>query len=214
MIKIYLLEDQELYLEGLVLLLKKNKNVQVVGYSLYIAEFLEQLPTLEADILLLDVHMPGMEAEEVLSRIRQSHPQQKIIYLTMMRGSRTIHKLQKHGYQGYLLKNASMNELVNAIEIVYKGGQYFTSELENTDHHVLPDYRNTITVNEPKNILSDRETEVLKLVCQEYSNAEIAKKLYLSVGTVDTHRKNIIQKLGVNNTVGLVKFALQHNLLV
>ena len=75
MIKIYLLEDQELYLEGLVLLLKKNKNVQVVGYSLYIAEFLEQLPTLEADILLLDVHMPGMEAEEVLSRIRQSHPQ-------------------------------------------------------------------------------------------------------------------------------------------
>lgn len=212
MISLYLLEDHELYLEGLMLLLKKNKNISIIGYQTSASIFLEQLPNIEADILLLDVHLPGVEAEFVLESIRKHHPKQKVIYLTMMRGSRVVHKLEKLGFQGYLLKNATITELINAIEIVAKGGQYFSAELERSNDN-LQDYRNTITVNSPKEILSDREIEILKLVCMEYSNAQIAEKLFLSVGTVDTHRKNIIQKLGVSNTVGLVKFALTNKMI-
>lgn len=212
MIQVFLLEDQELYLEGLVLLLKKNKHIQVCGYETSARNFLAALPTIQADIFLLDVHLPGIDAEDILSSIRDIHPQQKVIYLTMMRGSKIVHKLEKLGFQGYLLKNASIQELTNAIDIVHKGGRYISPDLDLHNNH-LPDYRNTITVTEPIKVLSEREIEILKLVCEEYSNAAIAAKLYLSVGTVDTHRKNIITKLGVNNTVGLVKYALQHQLL-
>lgn len=212
MISIYILEDQELYLEGLILLLKKNKSFSIVGYNSSAENFINNLPNIQADIFLLDIHLPGVDAELVLESIRKNNPSQKVIYLTMMRGSRIVHKLEKLGFQGYLLKNATIVELTNAIEIVAKGGQYYSPELELSNNH-LPDYRNTITVNAAESILSDREVEVLQLVCQEYSNAQIAEKLFLSVGTVDTHRKNIINKLGVNNTVGLVKFALSHKLI-
>lgn len=212
MVRIYILEDQELYLEGLVLLLKKNKQFQVSGYASSATQFLSELPTIAADVFLLDVHLPELEADVILSEIRKIKPQQKVIYLTMMRGSRMLHKLEKLSFQGYILKNASIQELTNAIEIVAKGGLYFSPELTPGTND-LPAFRDTITVNKPEQILTEREKEILKLVCEEYSNAQIAEKLFISVGTVDTHRKNIIGKLGVNNTVGLVKFALTHNLL-
>lgn len=212
MIRIFVLEDQELYLEGLILLLRKNKMFNIVGHQSSAEQFIQELPGIEADVLLLDVHLPGMDAEKILEHIRQHKPHQKVIYLTMMRGSRFLHKLEKLGFQGYLLKNASIAELTNAIEIVAKGGYYYSPEIESETLH-QPDYRQTITVNQTHDILSDREIEVLQLVCKEYSNAQIAEKLFLSVGTVDTHRKNIISKLGVSNTVGLVKYALKHQLI-
>lgn len=212
MVRIFILEDQELYLEGLVLLLKKNKQFHIEGYENNAQQFVQRLPEIEADIFLLDVHLPDMDADVLLTEIRKQHKHQKVIYLTMMRGSRMLHRLEKLGFQGYVLKNASIQELTNAIEIVSKGGLYFSPEL-NSSTNELPAFRDTITVSKPEHILTEREKEILRLVCEEYSNAQIAEKLFISVGTVDTHRKNIIGKLGVNNTVGLVKFALTHNLL-
>jgi DNA-binding NarL/FixJ family response regulator len=130
-----------------------------------------------------------------------------------MRGTRYIHKLSKHNIQGYILKNAPMQELLDALEKVHAGGTYFSKEI-NIDSG-QEDFRSTITIEDKRvdEILSRRELEVLKLICREYSNAEIAEKLFLSVSTVETHRKNLISKLGVNNTVGLVKFALKHKLI-
>lgn len=212
MVRIFILEDQELYLEGLVLLLKRNKHFHIEGYEHNAQQFVQRLPDIAADIFLLDVHLPDMDAEGLLTEIRKQHKHQKVIYLTMMRGSRMLHRLEKLGFQGYVLKNASIQELTNAIEIVSKGGLYFSPELNATTNE-LPAFRDTIIVSKPEHILTEREKEILRLVCEEYSNAQIAEKLFISVGTVDTHRKNIIGKLGVNNTVGLVKFALTHNLL-
>jgi two-component system response regulator NreC len=213
MIRIYLLEDQEIYLEGLMLLLEKNPELHIVGHETSAQSFLKNLSEVEADVFLLDVHLPDADAEIILDAIRKTKPTQKVIYLTMMRGRRHLHKLEKLGFEGYLLKNASIVELTNAIEIVAKGGQYFSPEMEQDQVH-LPDYRQTITVNAMNDILTSREIEVLQLICREFSNAEIADKLFLSVGTIDTHRKNIIQKLGVHNTVGLVKYAIKNQLLV
>ncbi len=142
-----------------------------------------------------------------------AQPDLKVIYLTLMRGTRYLHRLMKHNIQGYILKNTPIGELIEAIQKVQDGGTYFSKDINIGDD--LADFRSTITIEDKRidDILSKREVEVLKLICRELSNAEIAGKLYLSVSTVETHRKNLIAKLGVNNTVGLVKFALRHKLI-
>ncbi len=213
MLKVFITDDHELYLEGLVLLLNKQPGIQVVGSALTGKELLQKLPELEVDILLLDVHLPDTGEEELLKTIRSAHPELKILYLTIMRGTRYIHKLIRHDIHGYILKNTSIEELVKALKTVSEGKKYFSKEINIIDTD--QDFRNTVTIEDKKvdEILSKREIEVLTLICKEYSNSEIAEKLFLSVSTVETHRKNLIAKLGVNNTVGLVKFALKNNLI-
>ncbi|MBC7851017.1 MAG: response regulator transcription factor [Chitinophagaceae bacterium] len=213
MIKVFVTDDHELYLEGLCLLLKRQPGVEVVGSCLTASALLEELPSREIDVLLLDVHLPDMEEEELLSRIRALKPNVKVLYLTMMRGTRYIHKLAKFGLQGYLLKNTGVEELNIALQTIAAGGSYYSKEINISD--VPQDYRNTITIEDKlvNEILSKREIEILKLICKEFSNSEIAEKLFLSISTVETHRKNLIAKLGVNNTVGLVKFAIKNNLI-
>ncbi len=212
MIRVFITEDHEMYLEGLALLLKKQSDIDVVATTLNGKSLLEKLPAIEADVLLLDVHLPDIGEEDLVQQIRALRPNQKIIYLSLMRGTRYIHKLSRYHIQGYVLKNAPIEDLVTAIRTVYKGGTWFSKEI---DIIGSDDFRSTITLEDKKidEILSKREIEVLKLVCKEYSNAEIAEQLFLSVSTVETHRKNLIAKLGVNNTVGLVKFALKNKLI-
>lgn len=213
MIKIYITEDQELYLEGLTLLLNKQADLQVTGSCKNGAELLQSLGSLDADILLLDVYLPDFEPEELVKKIRSENPGLKIVFLTIMRGTRLVHRLIKHDIQGYILKNAELAELVEGLRAVAAGGKYFSDDI-----NIAPDninIRNTVSIGDNKvnEILTKREIEVLQLVCKEYSNVEIAEKLYLSVGTVETHRKKLISKLGVNNTIGLVKFAIKNDLL-
>lgn len=212
-IKVYLTDDHELYLEGLCLLLNKQEGIQVVGNSLTGHGLLQKLPELSVDVLLLDVNLPDIEEVALLEQIRAIKPDLKVLYLTMMRGTRYIHRLMKYGLQGYLLKNAPIAELNEAIRTIAAGGNYYSKEINISDAD--QDFRNTITIDDKQinEILSKREVEILKLICKEYSNAEIAEKLFLSISTVETHRKNLIAKLGVNNTVGLVKFALKNNLI-
>jgi two-component system response regulator NreC len=212
MIRVFITDDHEMYLEGLALLLGKQPGIEVIGTSQTGTGLLLDLKNQQPDILLLDVHLPDIDEEELIKKIRASFPALKIIYLTILRGTRYIHKLTKYNTQGYMLKNAPLKELLEAIHTVQDGGTYFSKDVN--IHDKKDDFRSTITI-EDKNIteiLSRRELEVLRLICREFSNAEIAKKLFLSISTVETHRKNLIAKLGVNNTVGLVKFAIAHKL--
>ncbi|HTQ28600.1 MAG TPA: response regulator transcription factor [Puia sp.] len=213
MIRVFLTDDHETYLEGLALLLGKQKDIRISGTALNGQQLLERLPITETDILLLDLHLPDFGEEELLMKIRALVPGLKIIYLTLMRGTRYRHRLGRHDIQGYILKNTSLQELTEALQKVYEGGTYFSKDINFED--AGDDVRKTITIEEKKvmEILSRRELEVLKLICREYSNAEIAEKLFLSVSTIETHRKNLIAKLGVTNTVGLVKFALRNKLI-
>jgi len=213
MIRVFIIDDHEMYLEGLALLLNKQEDVEVIGTATSGRQLLDRIKEgLNADILLLDVYLPDMPEEEIVQRIRASHPNLRIIYLTLLRGTRYVHKLAKYNIQGYVLKNASLDELLGALRSVQNGGNYFSKDIHIGDRD--EDFRHTITIEDKQidEILSRRELEVLRLICKEYSNAEIAGKLFLSVSTVETHRKNLIAKLGVNNTVGLVKFALRNNL--
>lgn len=213
MIRVFITDDHEMYLEGLALLLGKQKDIEVIGTASSGKALLNQLRDLQTDILLLDVYLPDTTEEELLQQIRASRPELKVIYLTLLRGTRYIHKLTRYNIQGYVLKNAPLEELLTALRTVQDGNSYFSKDVHIGDSN--EDFRNTITIEDRQidDILSRRELEVLKLICREYSNAEIAEKLFLSVSTVETHRKNLIAKLGVNNTVGLVKFALRHKLI-
>ena len=213
MIRVFITDDHEIYLEGLSLLLGKQEGIEVIGTATSGKELLEQVHDLKADILLLDVYLPDLGEEEIVQQIRAVRPDLRIIYLTLLRGTRYVHKLSKYNIQGYVLKNASLEELLQAMRAVVDGGTFFSKDIHIGDRD--EDFRNTITIEDKQidEILSRRELEVLRLICKEYSNAEIADKLFLSVSTVETHRKNLIAKLGVNNTVGLVKFALRNNLI-
>ncbi|MFT3825574.1 MAG: response regulator transcription factor [Chitinophagaceae bacterium] len=213
MVKVFITDDHELYLEGLVLLLNKQEGIQVTGSASTGTSLLQQLPNHDIDILLLDVNLPDIEEEELLKKIRAVRPDLRVLYLTIMRGTRYIHKLIRHNIQGYLLKNSGIAELHKALLEIAAGGNYFSPEINILDAD--QDFRSTITIEDKKidEILSKREIEVLKLICKEYSNSDIAEKLFLSISTVETHRKNLIAKLGVNNTVGLVKFALKNKLI-
>jgi two-component system response regulator NreC len=213
MIRVFITDDHEIYLEGLALLLNKQEGIEVTGTATSGKELLGCVQKgLDADVLLLDVYLPDMPEEEIIQQIRAAYPDLRIVYLTLLRGTRYVHKLAKYNIQGYILKNASLDELVGALRSVHDGGRYFSKDIHIGDRD--EDFRNTITIEDRQidEILSRRELEVLRLICKEYSNAEIAEKLFLSVSTVETHRKNLIAKLGVNNTVGLVKFALRNNL--
>jgi DNA-binding NarL/FixJ family response regulator len=213
MIRVFITDDHEMYLEGLALLLGKQEGIEVVGTALSGKDLLSRVKDLDTDILLLDVYLPDIGEEELLQGVRAIRQDLKIVYLTLLRGTRYIHKLTRHNIQGYVLKNASLDELITALQTVHSGSSYFSKDINIGDRD--EDFRNTITIEDKQidEILSRRELEVLKLICREYSNAEIADKLFLSVSTVETHRKNLIAKLGVNNTVGLVKFALRNKLI-
>lgn len=213
MIRLIILDDHEIFSRGLKLLLEEETDIEVVSTVTSGSQLLEVSSKNDYDVLLLDVQVPDIEPEELLQQIRKHNPSARVIYLTMMRGTRYIHRLLKYNIEGYVLKDAPVEELVLAIRKVHHGGTYYTDAVNVVD--AGEEVKQTIIINDNKieQIISKREVEVLKLICQEYTNADIAKKLFLSVDTVNSHRKNIFLKLGVNNTAGMVKYALQHGLL-
>lgn len=209
-IRVVLLDDHEIFLKGLEKLLSQQPVLRLVASFSTGKMLIETLPQLQADVLLLDLQVPDITAEELLAQIKKIYPKVPVLYLTMMRGSRIMHRIEKLGASGYILKDASVAQLLTAIQCVAAGDTYFLEESLSKDEEKNTVTQPSIRVAES---LSKREIEILNLVCQEYSSAEIGEKLFLSTGTVDTHRRNILVKLGVNNTVGLVKFAIQNGLL-
>lgn len=207
MIKIAIVDDHEIFLKGLEGLL--NSMFNITRTFIDADSFLTTLPELEIDALLLDVELPNTNPVSLLKEIRKVHPELPILYLTLMRGNRYFNRLQPYGIQGYVLKDSSVETLTTAIKSVANGQTFFS------DRYSSEKEQNSVTI--PKNrmvsLLSKRELEVMKLVAQELSSSQIAERLFVSVSTVDSHRKNIMIKLGVDNIVGLVKIAVENGLI-
>ena len=168
---------------------------------------------LDVDLAILDIKMPVMNGIQAAEIISKDFPDLKILALTMLNEEYHIRKMLKAGADGYILKNSGKDELLNAVDAICKGEHYFSKEATNV---IMMDMMNGGESNETVTeevYLTEREKDIIQLIAQEFTNAEIAEKLFISVRTVDAHRRNLLQKIGARNTAGLVVYAIEHNLL-
>ena len=206
MIKVAITDDQAIVVNGLQKILGGYPHITLIGtYSngenLEIG-LAEQLP----DVLLLDIQMPGKTGIELAGIINKKYPSVKIIALTNIDILIQVKKMLQQGCMGYLLKDTSPDTLILAIETVYKGEQFLYEDLQKQ-------LINNIFDPKSQPIITRREKEILELIVNQYTNQQIADTLYLSLRTVENHRNNLLQKLNVKNTAGLVKVALTEGLV-
>ncbi len=216
-IKIFVADDHQLFIEGIKALTRDSQEVKLIGEAENGEDLLAQLKTNQPNVILMDINMPKINGIEATKKIRQLYPEIKILALTMFDDTLYVSEMIKAGASGYLLKNAGKAELITAITTVYKGERYVSSEVslkmidkmnnneQSSAENKMPPVR--------KSEVTKKELEILKLIAQELTNAEIASKLNNSPMTIITHRKNLLRKLGVKNTAGLIKYAMENGML-
>jgi DNA-binding NarL/FixJ family response regulator len=206
MIKLAITDDQVIILNGLQKILADVKNISITGVYNNGDELLEGIAKVQPDVLLLDIQMPGKSGIELAAIITKQYRNIKIIALTNIDVITQIKKILQQGVMGYLLKDANPETIIDAIETVHGGEQYIQEQLRQQLLHSL-------SASNAKQIVTRREKEILQLIVDEFTNQEIADKLFLSLRTVENHRNNLLQKLDVKNTAGLVKVAIQEGLV-
>lgn len=208
-IKLLLADDHQLVRKGFRALLEELDFVEIVGEAANGKEVVNLLRNgVKPNIALLDYEMPLMNGLEATEEIKRDFFGIKVIMLTMLQSKALVQEAVDKGVSGFLFKNTSLEELGNAIQRVAAGGTYFSSEVALTLLASAPPSEAPLLA-----LLSERETEILKLVARGFSSAEIGRQLFISPRTVDTHRNNIIHKLEVPGIAGLVQFAVKHKLV-
>lgn len=215
-IKIALIDDEQLILEGVKLLLSNEENILVNLTSDNGPDFIKSLEDLSEkdfpDIALVDVQMQPMNGFELVEILKEKYPDLKIIILSSHYKSSILGYMVKLGVSAFLPKNSNRKIFIDAITMVFKNGVFFTAE----DHQMLFTYMNSSSKKkslfEMEDELSEREKDVVKLICQEYTNNEIAEKLFISPRTVESHRQRVLEKIGAKNTVGIVIYAIINNI--
>ncbi|MNQ74578.1 Oxygen regulatory protein NreC [compost metagenome] len=214
-IRIHLADDHQVLIDGLTNLLQTVPNFEVVGNSLNGTTVHNDVIENNADILVLDISMPQKDGIEVLQEFNKNKSPCKVIILSSYDELKIIKEVMKFGAKGYLTKKCAGKNIIEAIEIVYQGQEYFSDAIRekifNTFTHNNPKLNKNIYIENP--ILSPREIEIVTLISLEYTGKEISEKLFISTNTVETHRKNIMRKLQTKNTIGLVKYALKNHLI-
>jgi DNA-binding NarL/FixJ family response regulator len=211
MIKILITDDHQLVIDGIKLMLAEANDLQCVGTANGGEQALELLATTSTDVLLLDINMPGMDGLETCRRVRRDFPSVKILMLSMLREGSLVKMLLNEGASGYLLKNAGKDEVLEAIRKVHRGERALSSEV--LDIFLQPDAEKKRLMTSPFPSLSRREKQILQLIVDEKTTGEIAEELFISFGTVETHRRNILMKVNARNTAGLVKAAIEYRLI-
>ncbi len=212
-IKLFLIDDHKLFIKGIKSIFEENREMEVIGHAFSAEEHLDKPPDIEPDIILMDINMPDMTGIELTRIIKEINPNVKILALTMFEDILYIQKMIHSGANGYILKSADMQVLVDAIKTVANGGTFLGDEIQNTILEKVGTIDSEDFKDLNQNKLSKRELEILFLITKEFSNSQIAKKLFISERTVETHRKNIMAKTKSKNTAGLVKHAIREGLV-
>ena len=207
-INILIVDDHQLMIDGLKLMLQNVAHFHVVGQAINGKIGLEKLTEEPVDVVLLDINMPVMNGIECCEQIVKHYPHIKVIGLSMLEELTIMQKLLTIGAKGFLVKNAGKEKVIKAIETVMNDEVYM-------DQHQLSQIMSSISTKKsgiiPK--LSRREKEILGLIVKEHTTQEIANQLHIAFGTVETHRRNLINKLKVRNTAGLVRVAMEWGLV-
>jgi DNA-binding NarL/FixJ family response regulator len=207
MIRILLVDDHEIVLQGLRILVAALPDITVAGALSDSNQVTDFLANTAVDILISDLNMPGCNGLDLTRQIRQAYPAVKILMLTMTDDAASIRQAIQAGVHGYVLKRTGPDELQKAMQAIMQGRRFFGENIVS----LLAQERTT--PDGPFAVLSDREMEVLILIATEHATADIANHLFISVNTVETHRRHLLQKLNVKNVAGLVRLAMRHGLV-
>jgi len=202
-ISVFIVDDHYMVIEGIRSLLQNEKEVVWLGHATNAVSCLSFLQRYQPDVILMDINLPDKSGIDLCKEVKETYPSVFIIGLSTFNQQSYIEKMMQHGASGYVLKNASRAELLEAITTVVKRKNYLSHEAA----LVLR------TKAVPEIVLTRREKEVLELIAEGLTNNEIAEKLYISITTVDTHRKNLLSKFDCRNVASLVRKASQMQLL-
>ncbi len=205
-IKVSIIDDHPLAIKGITAMLSGQPNISITGTYTSYADLMEGLKIQLPDVLLLDILLPDKSGKEIAPLIRDKYPAIKIIALTSLDAPTIIKSMMRRGCMGYLLKETDDQTLLDAINMVYSGEEFIEPSLKEQMLQNL--LKGTERMQSCYPELTRREVEVLKLIVAEYTTQEISDKLYISFRTVEFHRFNLLKKLDVKNSIGLVKAAL------
>lgn len=212
-IKIAIADDYKIFREGLKVSLSSDDNLQVMMEADNGEDLLKELNTQTPDVILMDLKMPIMDGMETTKEVRKKHPGIKILVVTMYEDDKFIIHMMENGAHGYLLKNAEPEEIKRSIHAVFENGYYF-NDLVNKALLKKLVLKNNLKPSFNTNVeLTEREMQVLKLICEEKTAVEIGKEIFLSPRSVEGIRQRLIEKIGVRNTAGLVMFAIKNGLV-
>ncbi len=203
-IKVFITDDHYMVVEGIRALLQGEKRIEFIGHASNAASCLSFLKNQQPDVILMDISMPDKTGVELCKEVRLLYPQVFVIGLSTFNQFTFIDAMMENGASGYLLKNAGKEEITTAVMEVAKGKIYMSDEaaatLKNEAHEDSP-------------VLTRRENEILRMIANGHTNPAIAEKLFLSLSTVDTHRKSLMRKLNIKNTALLIRYAMEHNIV-
>lgn len=207
MLRILLADDHEIVREGIKLLINEQEDMQVVGEAANGEEAIEKTVELNPDIVVMDVSMPELNGMKATKKIKERFPGTKVLTLTRHSDDGYLQQLIQAGANGYILKQSAPNELINAIRKISAGNAYLDPTLT---EKVMGGYirQSTALKNASKIHITERETEVVRLIAWGYSNKEIAARLQLSVKTVEAHKANAMRKLGISSRIDIVRYAI------
>ncbi|MBN8652737.1 MAG: response regulator transcription factor [Cytophagales bacterium] len=200
---IFIVDDHYLVIEGIRSLLQNEKNIEWMGHAMNAASCLDYLKRHQPNVILMDVNLPDKSGTELCKEVKKLYPSLLIVGLSTFNQQAVVRNMMDNGASGYVLKNATKEELLEAIELVVSGETYFSEEVMHS-------------LNEPQPqqpVITRREKEVLQLIAEGLTNTEIADKLFISVPTVNTHRKSIIEKFEVKNTASLIGKAIKTGII-
>jgi len=211
--KVFLVDDHQIVRDGIRSLIEDAKDIFITGEAGDGEEMLPMLESAQPDIILLDISLPGLNGIELIPIIREKYPQMKILILSMYNADDYIFNAVRAGANGYLPKNSSKTELLDAIRKICDGHDYFGEEVHKVIVNSYISMAKDDKSPEKKQQLSLRELEILKLFAEGWSNKQIADHLFISVRTVESHKNHIMQKFGFKSTVEMVKYAIKNKII-
>jgi DNA-binding NarL/FixJ family response regulator len=203
-VKVFIVDDHYMVIEGIRALLQDQKDIVLMGHASNADSCLSFIQNAAPDVILMDISMPGKNGIDLCKEVRERYPSVFVIGLSTFNQFTYVDDMLRNGASGYLLKNATKQEITEAIHTVAKGKMYMSDEAANTLKNASP---------HESPVLTRRENEILRLIAEGLANPQIAEKLFLSNSTVDTHRKSLMRKLSIKNTALLVRYAVDQKII-